>query len=173
MNPTNSENRYSLETLLPLNELYHHDHRLTQEDVDMSNKLVRHIERTRNPHVQKVGDRVRYTTRYGDFYGNALLEAVRKDGTFSICLCPYVPFVWATAGRYRLRGERRTFYGRGAARAAPGRNRTGGFLRLGTLRRLRQRCCPVLRRGAAVGVPGAGTSLRRFHDRAVAQNPPS
>ena len=98
MNPTNSENRYSLETLLPLNELYHHDHRLTQKDVDMANKLVRHIERTRNPHVQKVGDRVRYTTRYGDFYGNALLEAVRKDGTFSICLCPYVPFVWATAG---------------------------------------------------------------------------
>lgn len=98
MNPTNSENRYSLETLLPLNELYHHDHRLTQEDVDMANKLVRHIERTRNPHVQKVGDRVRYTTRYGDFYGNALLEAVREDGTFSICLCPYVPFVGVTAG---------------------------------------------------------------------------
>ena len=64
----------------------------------MANKLVRHIERTRNPLVPQVGDRVRYTTRHGDFHGNALIEAVREDGTRSICLCPYVPFVWATAG---------------------------------------------------------------------------
>ena len=64
----------------------------------MANKLVRHIERTRNPRVPQVGDRVRYTTRHGDFHGNALIEAVREGGTPSICLCPYVPFVWATAG---------------------------------------------------------------------------
>lgn len=47
--------------------------------------------------VPQVGDRVRYTTRYGDFYGNALIEAVREGGTLSICICPYVPFVWRTA----------------------------------------------------------------------------
>ena len=81
-----------------MNELYDHCHRLTQEDVDMANKLVRHIEHTRNPLVPQVGDRVRYTTRYGDFHGNALIEAVREGGTPSICLCPYVPFVWRTAG---------------------------------------------------------------------------
>ena len=97
MNPTNSETRYSLETLLPLNKLYDHCHRLTQADVDVANKLVRHIERTRDPLVPQVGDRVRYTTRYGDFHDNALLGAVREDGTLSICLCPYVPFVWRTA----------------------------------------------------------------------------
>lgn len=92
-----TEERYSRETLLPMNTLYDHEHGLTQEDVDMANKLVRHIERTRNPRVPQVGDRVRYTTRHGDFHGNALIGAVREDGTFSICLCPYVPFVWRTA----------------------------------------------------------------------------
>ena len=81
-----------------MNTLYDHEHHLTQEDVDMANKLVRHIEHTRNPRIPQVGDRVRYTTRHGDFHGNALIEAVREDGTRSICLCPYVPFVWMTAG---------------------------------------------------------------------------
>ena len=67
MNPTNSENRYSRETLLPMNTLYDYEHCLTQEDVDAVNALVRHIERTRNPRIPQVGDRVRYTTRSGDF----------------------------------------------------------------------------------------------------------
>ena len=80
-----------------MNTLYDHEHCLTQEDVDAANALVRHIERTRNLLVPQVGDRVRYTTRYGDFYGNALIEAVREGGTLSICICPYVPFVWRTA----------------------------------------------------------------------------
>ena len=98
MQQPKTEDRYSCETLLPMNTLYDHEHCLTQEDVDMANKLVRHIERTRNPRVPQVGDRVRYTTRHGDFHGNALIEAVREAGTRSICLCPYVPFVWMTAG---------------------------------------------------------------------------
>lgn len=97
MQQSKTEERYSRETLLPMNTLYDHEHCLTQEDVDAANALVRHIERTRNPLVPQVGDRVRYTTRYGDFYGNALIEAVRAGGTLSICLCPYVPFMWATA----------------------------------------------------------------------------
>ena len=98
MQQSQTEDRYNRETLLPINTLYDHEHHLTQEDVDMANKLVRHIERIRNPRIPQVGDRVRYTTRHGDFHGNALIEAVREDGTRSICLCPYVPFVWATAG---------------------------------------------------------------------------
>ena len=97
MQQPKTEDRYSRETLRPMNTLYDHEHHLTQEDVDMANKLVRHIEHTRNPRVPQVGDRVRYTTRHGDFHGNALIEAVREDGTRSICLCPYVPFVWMTA----------------------------------------------------------------------------
>ena len=97
MQQDKTKDRYSRETLLPMNTLYDHEHCLTQEDVDAANALVRHIERTRNPLVSQGGDRVRYTTRHGDFHGNALIEAVREDGMRSICLCPYVPFVWATA----------------------------------------------------------------------------
>lgn len=97
MQQSKAEDRYSCETLLSMNTLYDHEHHLTQADVDAANALVRHIERTRNPRVPQVGDRVRYTTRHGDFHGNALIEAVREDGMLSICLCPYVPFVWATA----------------------------------------------------------------------------
>ena len=76
MQQPKTEDRYSRETLRPMNTLYDHEHHLTQEDVDMANKLVRQIEHTRNPRVPQVGDRVRYTTRHGDFYGNALIEAV-------------------------------------------------------------------------------------------------
>lgn len=78
MQQSQTEDRYSRETLLPMNTLYDHEHHLTQEDVDAANALVRHIERTRNPLVPQVGDRVRYTTRSGDFHGNALIEAVRE-----------------------------------------------------------------------------------------------
>ena len=98
MQQSKAEDRYSCETLLSMNTLYDHEHHLTQADVDAANALVRHIEHTRNPRIPQVGDRVRYTTRHGDFHSNALIEAVREGGTPSICLCPYVPFVWATAG---------------------------------------------------------------------------
>ena len=81
MQQSKAEDRYSCETLLSMNTLYDHEHHLTQADVDAANALVRHIERTRNPRVPQVGDRVRYTTRHGDFHGNALIEAVREDGT--------------------------------------------------------------------------------------------
>ena len=62
MQQSKAEDRYSCETLLSMNTLYDHEHHLTQADVDAANALVRHIERTRNPRVPQVGDRVRYTT---------------------------------------------------------------------------------------------------------------
>jgi len=147
-----------------MNTLYDHEHCLTQEDVDMANKLVRHIERTRNPRVPQVGDRVRYTTRHGDFHGNALIEAVREDGTLSICLCPYVPFVWMTAGGIGCAVSGGPFTAvmpqeLKPSGAVPGDFCAWGFLCLGPLRRLRQRSRPILRRGAAVGIPGAGVAL--------------
>ena len=42
MQQPQTEDRYSRETLLPMNTLYDHEHHLTQEDVDMANKQVRH-----------------------------------------------------------------------------------------------------------------------------------
>ena len=159
MQQPQTEDRYSRETLLPMNTLYDHEHHLTQEDVDMANKQVRHIERTRNPRVPQVGDRVRYTTRHGDFHGNALIEAVREDGTRSICLCPYVPFVWATAGGIGCAVSGGPFTAVMPQELKPSGSCAGRFLCLGPLRRLRQRSRPVLRRGSAVGIPGTANPL--------------
>lgn len=172
MQQPQTEDRYSRETLLPMNTLYDHEHHLTQEDVDMANKQVRHIERTRNPRVPQVGDRVRYTTRHGDFHGNALIEAVREDGTRSICLCPYVPFVWATAGGIGCAVSGGPFTVVAPHALHPTGSVPGDFVCLGPLRRLRQRSRPVLRRGAVVGIPGTGIALRRFLDREMAQDQP-
>ena len=43
-----TKNKYTVETLKPLNTLYDHEHWLTQQDVDMANSYVELIERTRS-----------------------------------------------------------------------------------------------------------------------------
>lgn len=87
-----TKNKYTLETLLPLNVSYDRDHILRQQDVDMVNRLVEVIEGSRSSLTPKIGDRMRHVDRDGDFYGYALLENLRADG-ISVCLAPYVPFV--------------------------------------------------------------------------------
>lgn len=84
---------YDLASLLMMNSLYDHEHKLRQEDVDMANDYVAHIERTRSSRQPKIGDRVVYTSKYGDWYGNALIEKF-EGGACSLCLDPYVPFIW-------------------------------------------------------------------------------
>lgn len=85
--------RYTLETLLPLNVSYDNDHGLTQEDVDMVNSLVEVIESTRSRHTPKIGDRVVYTQKGGEYHSQALIEK-KRDNQFYVCLDPYIPFVW-------------------------------------------------------------------------------
>ena len=46
-----TKNKYTVETLKPLNILYDHEHRLTQQDVDMANGYVELIERTRSEKI--------------------------------------------------------------------------------------------------------------------------
>ncbi len=84
---------YDLQSLLPMNGLYDHEHQLRQEDVDMANDHVAHIERTRSDKQPKIGDRVAYVSEYGDWYGHALIEKF-ENGKCSLCLDPYVPFIW-------------------------------------------------------------------------------
>lgn len=69
-----TKNKYTLETLLPLNVSYDRDHILRQQDVDMVNRLVEVIEGSRSNLTPKVGDRMRHVDRDGDFYGHTLLE---------------------------------------------------------------------------------------------------
>ena len=46
-----TKNKYTVETLKPLNILYDHKHWLTQQDVDMANGYVELIERTRTGNI--------------------------------------------------------------------------------------------------------------------------
>ncbi len=85
---------YDLESLLRMNASYDHEHALREEDVAMVNEHVAHIERTRSSKQPKIGDRVVYVSKYGDWYGNALIEKIEDDGACSLCLVPYVPFIW-------------------------------------------------------------------------------
>ena len=81
-----TKNKYTVETLKPLNILYDHKHWLTQQDVDMANGYVELIERTRSEKIPQVGDRLIYVDRYGKYYGNALIEKRKNtDGLISIC----------------------------------------------------------------------------------------
>lgn len=84
--------KYTLETLLPMNISYDREHILRQSDVDMVNSLVEAIESSRSDSIPKIGDRMRHVNRHGDFYGHALLEKVRGD-KISVSLQPYIPFV--------------------------------------------------------------------------------
>ena len=85
--------KYTIETLLPLNVSYDSDHGLTQEDVDMVNSLVEVIESTRSKHTPKIGDRVVYTQKGGEYHPHGLIEKKHED-RFYVCLDPFIPFVW-------------------------------------------------------------------------------
>ena len=99
-----TKEKYSIETLRKLNISYDHEHWLSQKDVDMANSYVELIERTRSEITPQIGDRLIYVTADGDYYGNALIENFHhtKEGHFSICECPYVPFVWKEGDNIRL-----------------------------------------------------------------------
>ena len=84
---------YTLETLKQINARFECDHTLRNSDVEMANKYVEIIENSRSADMPKVGDRVRYTNEYGEYYGRAHIEKV-EDGEVYICESPYVPFIW-------------------------------------------------------------------------------
>ncbi len=92
-----------METLKPLNVSYDHEHWLTQKDVDMANRYVEVIERTRSEVTPQIGDRLVYVTEHGDYYRHALIDDRHaKEGYLSVCEQPYVPFVWEEDGNIRL-----------------------------------------------------------------------
>lgn len=98
-----TKNKYTVETLKPLNILYDHEHWLTQQDVDMANGYVELIERTRSEKTPQIGDRLIYVDRYGKYYGNALIENNDEEsGRISISEEPYIPFVWEQDANIRL-----------------------------------------------------------------------
>ena len=86
--------RYTKETLAKINQRYcsAHYHGVTDRDLSMVNNYVELIENSRSKETPKAGDRIRYTTSYGDYYERGHIEYVR-DGEVNICEQPYVPFI--------------------------------------------------------------------------------
>ena len=59
----------------------------------MANKYVRIIQSTRSKKIPKPGDRIRLTTKHGDYYHKAHIEQLCENG-LSVCEKPYVPFIY-------------------------------------------------------------------------------
>lgn len=84
---------YTLETLKKINIRFECDHTIRDSDVVMANDYVKLIENSRSTVAPKVGDRIRYTNEYGEYYGRAHIEQIEDDKVY-ICERPYVPFIW-------------------------------------------------------------------------------
>ena len=68
-------------------------HSIEKEDLENIKKLINLIEITRDNTQPKIGDIVRFTSKSGKYYGNALVTNVWKNGKIEICEKPYTPFV--------------------------------------------------------------------------------
>lgn len=88
-----TKNKYTQETLLPLNVSYVYDHHLTESDVDMANALVELIERTRTVEHPHSGDLMVHVSKHGDYSARALIEK-EYDAVLSVCIHPSIPFVY-------------------------------------------------------------------------------
>ena len=83
-----TKNKYTVETLKPLNILYDHEHRLTQQDVDIASSYVELIERTRSERFHRSVIDSSKKTDTGNI-SNALIEKRRNtDGLISITEIP-------------------------------------------------------------------------------------
>lgn len=79
-----------------INALYNIEHGITENDIKMAENYINYIEKTRSDKMPKVGDIVKYTTKYGDYYGRALISADTGENEIEICEQPYVPFICDT-----------------------------------------------------------------------------
>ena len=84
---------YTIESLKQINGRFTCEHRLYESDVEMANNYVKLIEGSRSTLTPQVGDIVRYTNEYGEYYGYAHIEKVDEVEAY-ICERPYVPFIW-------------------------------------------------------------------------------
>lgn len=92
-------NKYTKETLTGINQRFCNTHyKITDSDLEMVNNYVRLIESTRSTTEPKVGDRIRYTDKYGNYYERAHIDRI-EDGVANICENPYVPFICKNTSR--------------------------------------------------------------------------
>ena len=86
---------YTKETLAEINNRYINcgHYPLTDSDIEKANMYVQMIENTRSKTIPKAGDRIIYTTDFGDYYRYAHIESI-ENGQAYICEQPYAPFVY-------------------------------------------------------------------------------
>ena len=90
--------KYTIDTLREINARFCGSHILMNYDVDKANMYVELIENTRSEKTPSVGDCVRYTNEYGDYYGTAHIEKADANEIY-ICERPYTPFIHEYEGR--------------------------------------------------------------------------
>ena len=90
--------KYTIDTLREINARFCGSHILMNYDVDKANMYVELIENTRSEKTPSVGDCVRYTNEYGDYYGAAHIEKADMNEIY-ICERPYTPFIHEYEGR--------------------------------------------------------------------------
>lgn len=90
--------KYTIDTLREINARFCGSHILMNYDVDKANMYVELIENTRSEKSPSVGDCVRYTNEYGDYYGAAHIEKADANEIY-ICERPYTPFIHEYEGR--------------------------------------------------------------------------
>lgn len=96
---------YTIESLKEINQLYDYSHGITLSDVDMANNYVEVIQLSRTDDRPQVGDIVEFTTRHGDYYRSAHIEAFDRyhEGLWDICEQPYTPFIWLTDDKNNIK----------------------------------------------------------------------
>lgn len=102
-------NLYDRESLQLLYDLHDHGYRIDDRDVEKVNRMITSIREARMAAgtIRPVaGDIIGYTTRGGDYYGQAHIERMANGGMV-ICLAPDIPFCHETpAGvAYDTHGE--------------------------------------------------------------------
>ena len=75
----------------------------------MVNSLVEVIESTRSKHTPKIGDRVVYTQKGGEYHPYGLIEKKHED-KFYVCLDPFIPFVWESDNAIKVDVSGGPFY---------------------------------------------------------------
>lgn len=86
--------KYTKETLEAINARYCDMHSINDSDLEMANRYVELIERTRSTTVPKAGDVLQLTNEYGEYYEHAHIEYTTEDRYGgNVCEKPYVPFI--------------------------------------------------------------------------------
>ena len=83
-----------IEELKQINQIYltaHHS--FAERDIENIKHLIGLIEFTRDSLKPKTGDIVKFTSKNGIYYENAIVSNVWENGEIEICEKPYTPFV--------------------------------------------------------------------------------